>query len=1152
LGTELLSDPLKFKRLTDLAVPSAALFVRGQPCPAHILDLVLQLFGNWKKPEDLTFYAPELESEEDAEYLKLVIEKAEAALRAVHPEYAAGTVRVVVVHQNPRAMFRAEDIKQALHPHYAGAALDWDRYVAGSIFQFKEDATYVVPPTASPEEANVLLRFLHDGGDVRDAKVQKQLMLLDLVHSESSNDISGYQSMISDSLQFLAAQFSGAEAPGPLCNFSGLERARWQVWHAVHHKKISMDDFLSSALHHFNVFRKEKNVAEKWLFPALYVLALLMGSEKAVESVQELLLTFTVDSVVSAADPWGTVQAIAVSKYDLAPFVQNYCIYFNIFASSSFAGALARHLVLDMGVAEQLFNAFSDSEIADINAKRVTPIETSNLRVALWSSVSSELRSTNMYAIGESLRAALAKHGVTGATISVSSSEGNFQAVPVGDAIKGVAPVTAHTRFEVASLSKTICSCFAIEYFEKLKIPLSTPANELLAKYSSPFRIPSGDPSHPEWGDEVTLAQLMDHSSLNMHYVNGIPLTDPMPDVLDLIAGNLDKKYGYVAACAAKPPGVTFGYSGGGFLVLQHLIEKIEGKDIVEITDPFIKRMGMTDFTFENKTQPGYDYASGYRESGEMVSEGRRMHPAFPAGGMGTALDLTVLLTHLTSAFNASARDCPISHDTAVQMFDCIDKGSQKFMGASMGLGVFVAEAGANKLAIHQGANDGFRCLFVHCFAGLDRGKGFVVHCNAELNGVFFIAEVAQILFHELRMQGVDETKFKKDFKVGDIPSEQIVNMGYKELIFAALEPDVAERILITGPPDPWAKYNLAVGGVVKEVSNERFALAENLLSPLLPTFEPKLFGRQGKVMDSWETVRHNPKPYDTLIFDLKSPAKIHFTAVSTKFHTGNHAPGVAIDGRAAGDAEWTVIIPRTHLEGHSQILQTTVNDENKIFTEIRVLSIPDGGITRLGLYNKETISPELHSLFSPPGVARNVKFTDPVPGTVKPLSPEFHASAADIQASWDSIPTGWEVDLASAAVGGQVYSATDEHYGPASHILSPYPPLSMFDGMENARSRVAGHSEEVVVKLARQSILTRIEMDMTYFVNNNPRDVEIFGCCNDLDEWTTLVSRRRVKGYRGNFVEYSIDSSSEFTHIKVVTHPCGGLNRLKVFGKKI
>eukprot|EP01047_Picozoa_sp_COSAG01_P024963 COSAG01_NODE_1560_length_9921_cov_30.121551_4_plen_99_part_00 len=42
-------------------------------------------------------------------------------------------------------------------------------------------------------------------------------------------------------------------------------------------------------------------------------------------------------------------------------------------------------------------------------------------------------------------------------------------------------------------------------------------------------------------------------------------------------------RYGYASLELTKQPGTRFGYSGGGFLVLQHLLELREGRPIAQI-----------------------------------------------------------------------------------------------------------------------------------------------------------------------------------------------------------------------------------------------------------------------------------------------------------------------------------------------------------------------------------------------------------------------------------------------------------------------------------------------------------------------------------------------------------------------------------------
>lgn len=91
-------------------------------------------------------------------------------------------------------------------------------------------------------------------------------------------------------------------------------------------------------------------------------------------------------------------------------------------------------------------------------------------------------------------------------------------------------------------------------------------------------------------------------------------------------------------------------------------------------------------------------------------------------------------------------------------------------------------------MAIHQGANDGFRGIYIYCFDGPNKNYGLTVFSNADLKGVLFNSEVTQIILEELNFQGINFQKFKKNFDVKNISQEEIVNIGYKSLIFQAFE----------------------------------------------------------------------------------------------------------------------------------------------------------------------------------------------------------------------------------------------------------------------------------------------------------------------------------------------------------------------------
>ena len=125
LAEDKLSVPIK--RFPGLALPCTFLFYRGfNPIPLHLYDFALHMFHHWKNPEALAFYVPKLENEEEAAYVRYFVEVTEQLLVKMHPgQFSVGTVRLLIVLENPRAIFRIHEIMDELYPYFAGASLGW-------------------------------------------------------------------------------------------------------------------------------------------------------------------------------------------------------------------------------------------------------------------------------------------------------------------------------------------------------------------------------------------------------------------------------------------------------------------------------------------------------------------------------------------------------------------------------------------------------------------------------------------------------------------------------------------------------------------------------------------------------------------------------------------------------------------------------------------------------------------------------------------------------------------------------------------------------------------------------------------------------------------------------------------------------------------
>ncbi|MEA9357730.1 serine hydrolase [Bacteriovorax sp. PP10] len=1302
LAEDKLSLPIK--RFPGLALPCFFLFYKNNPIPLHLYDFALHLFKNWHNKEALAFYVPKLENEEEARYIRIMLETAEKMIAAIHKDYVVGSIRLMIVLENPRAILRVNEIMDELYPYFAGASLGWHDYLGSTARLFKEDGNYRIPVKADP---NIVIKYIkgsHDllaavvgsrggikvggmygilpttpdlfsesfqvtikgyikdiitqmkrdltgfwvahpdfvriglalveawkfhqqgdkskldemvtglldkkyhkeildfihgpditGLDVDDDMYVRSLLVADIKESNfiANNHPDEVRYNIFQSLQYITDWLSGngcvalpAQIAGTpvrvMDDLATAERSRWEVWHEIYHGRFTLQEFLKIAHEELHFIRKDLSDdtkivqvkwderTEKWYPIAMKLMIRLMTDKKPVEFATELLLPFTIPYVREASDPWAAVSKIDKEKFAIPGEIERFNYYFEMCGAFEFAASQTKNVVVDLSSIEKSIMMFDKksiieaasfhgdigegkktldkmatseqslvfnteekvkSELKDLGKQYLAKFgvkflvsakgksgeelltvlktrinnseaqELDNARNALFEITKKRVMEHPLNSLNEKFQQSLNKHKIKGAMVAIATPE--IQTVCLGDS-------TPDTWFELASLSKTFASAFAIEYFTKNNISIETSVNTVLKNTKSTFRLSD---------DNVQIKHLMNHSALNMHYVKGYPANGEMPKIESLLS----------EVAVINPPGEKFKYSGAGFITLEHLIEAHSGKSIKEITKDF-----WPGFSFEQKDLPNTKYAHGFTAEGVEVPGTRLMFPAFAAGGMGTGKSMASFLNALTDAYQNLSGSGPISHDTARLMLHSADNGCMKFMGSEMGLGVFVAEAGDNKLAIHQGANDGFRAIYIHCFHGPDIGKGFVIQSNGELNAVLFISEISQMLLKELNFSGIDFTKFKENFNVSNLSQEEVVNIGYKNLIFDAFLPALPEEIIEVGALDPLSKTNLAIGGKVLEVTNQKFARATNLLSPFEPFFDPKLFGKQGKIMDSWETVRHNQKECDQMVFELKKPSEINFVTFSTKYHLGNQAQYAKVEGQVDNNSEWIEIAPKTHLEGHA-FMALKANPTKLVFKYIRVSNYPDGGLSRLGLY-KDLDEKEIKSYV----------YKDEIKLPTKPLSIVYKPDAAEIKKNLARFKKGDEINVASMAFGGNLVKASNEHYGPAILVVSPYSPMSMFDGLESARSRAKDHSEECIVSLAWGCKVHRIEMDFIYFVNNNPLFVSIEGRVNN--EWVEIIPKVRVKAFAGNAKSFEIKSDKMFDQIKVKTFPDGGINRLKVF----
>jgi len=154
---------LPVKRIAGLALPDADHLLDGRPLPLHLVELVQHLWINRANSEALVLYIPKLENEEEAAYLRTLLSAAEDAVSNLDSSYAPGALRVILVFENPRAIFRIQAMAEALHPYFLGGSLGWHDFLASTARLFRHDPGYRIPVKADPD---IVIRNIKESHDI--------------------------------------------------------------------------------------------------------------------------------------------------------------------------------------------------------------------------------------------------------------------------------------------------------------------------------------------------------------------------------------------------------------------------------------------------------------------------------------------------------------------------------------------------------------------------------------------------------------------------------------------------------------------------------------------------------------------------------------------------------------------------------------------------------------------------------------------------------------------------------------------------------------------------------------------------------------------------------------------------------------------------
>ncbi len=315
----------------------------------------------------------------------------------------------------------------------------------------------------------------------------------------------------------------------------------------------------------------------------------------------------------------------------------------------------------------------------------------------------------------------LQHHHVPGVSVAAVSSGSLAWAKGFGVATTDGAAVTPETLFQAASISKTVSAIVALRLVESGKLSLDEDVNLKLRTW----KLPSSEAMQ---GEHVTLRRILSHTAgLTVHGFPGYAQGAPVPTLPQLLDGA--KPANSQPVRVDIKPGSQMRYSGGGYEVMQQLVEDVTGKPFAQVARELVlEPLGMTHSTYQQPLPERLQSlaATAYNAEGVAIAGKWHTYPEQAAAGLWTTpSDLTKVILEIQKPGRV------LSEKTVQLMLTPVLD--------HWGLGLQLNETDGRKAFEHGGANMGFRCMM---FGYREGGQGAVVMTNgdngAQLSGEIF------------------------------------------------------------------------------------------------------------------------------------------------------------------------------------------------------------------------------------------------------------------------------------------------------------------------------------------------------------------------------------------------------------------------------
>ncbi len=287
--------------------------------------------------------------------------------------------------------------------------------------------------------------------------------------------------------------------------------------------------------------------------------------------------------------------------------------------------------------------------------------------------------------------------------------------------------VTPNTLFQAGSISKPVAALAVLKLAEEGVLDLDEDVNT----YLKDWKIPDNEYTVEQ---KVTLRKILSHTSgLTGHGFPGYSADEQLPTLIQVLNGEGNTP----AVVLDTIPGSIWRYSGGGYTLMEKVVEDVTGLNFETVLhDKILQPLSMTKSTFEQPLPKNLEASASiaYNRRGEAIDGLWHNHSEKAAAGLWTTpTDLAKYCIEVQQILAGKENGILSKESTNMMLTEQMN---------NWGLGPMLKWSGDSLIFQHGGKNEGFTNEMM---AFAYKGDGVIIMTNAD-KGRPLINEILQSL----------------------------------------------------------------------------------------------------------------------------------------------------------------------------------------------------------------------------------------------------------------------------------------------------------------------------------------------------------------------------------------------------------------------